>query len=93
MDLVNEFRLAVPINRAWDVPTDLEWIAPCLPRAQLLAVGGRGAPSGGEHAPATAANLLGTIAPPLARRALPVATAVLLLGLLSRRLTVGGSRA
>lgn len=40
MDLTNEFEVAVPVERAWVVLTDLERIAPCLPGAQLLEVEG-----------------------------------------------------
>lgn len=40
MDLTNEFRVAVPIDRAWTVLTDVELIAPCLPGAQLQEIEG-----------------------------------------------------
>jgi len=40
MDLTNEFEVAVPVDRAWAVLTDLERIAPCLPGAQLREVEG-----------------------------------------------------
>ncbi|MCU1363638.1 MAG: carbon monoxide dehydrogenase subunit [Acidimicrobiaceae bacterium] len=40
MELSNEFEVAVPIERAWAVLTDLELIAPCLPGAQLREVEG-----------------------------------------------------
>jgi carbon monoxide dehydrogenase subunit G len=40
MELVNEFRVAVPIDQAWNVLTDLERIAPCMPGAELTAVDG-----------------------------------------------------
>ncbi len=40
MELTNEFEVAVPIERAWAVLTDLERIAPCLPGAQLREVQG-----------------------------------------------------
>jgi uncharacterized protein len=40
MELVNEFRVPVPVELAWDVLTDVERIAPCLPGAQLLGVEG-----------------------------------------------------
>lgn len=40
MDLTNEFEVAVPVERAWAVLTDLERIAPCLPGAQLREVEG-----------------------------------------------------
>jgi len=34
MDLTNDFRVAIPIDRAWEVLTDLERIAPCMPGAR-----------------------------------------------------------
>lgn len=40
MDLSNEFTVEVPIDRAWEVLTDVETIAPCLPGAQLQEVTG-----------------------------------------------------
>ena len=40
MELNNEFEVAVPVERAWAVLTDLERIAPCLPGAQLREVEG-----------------------------------------------------
>ena len=40
MDLTNEFRVAIPVDRAWVVLTDLERIAPCMPGAQLQEVEG-----------------------------------------------------
>src|SRR5580693_5749966 len=40
MELTNEFRVAVPVDQAWDVLTDVERIAPCLPGAQLQEVEG-----------------------------------------------------
>lgn len=40
MELVNAFRVSVPADQAWDVLTDIERIAPCLPGAQLLSVDG-----------------------------------------------------
>ncbi len=40
MELVNEFRVPVPIDQAWEVLTDVERIAPCIPGAQLLSVDG-----------------------------------------------------
>ena len=40
MDLTNEFRVALPVERAWAVLTDLERIAPCMPGAQLQEVEG-----------------------------------------------------
>ena len=40
MELTNEFRVALPVERAWDVLTDVERIAPCLPGAQLQEVEG-----------------------------------------------------
>ncbi|MDT4929514.1 MAG: uncharacterized protein QOF92_2381 [Pseudonocardiales bacterium] len=40
MKIDNEFTVSVPIERAWEVLTDLEGIAPCLPGAQLTGVDG-----------------------------------------------------
>lgn len=40
MDLKNEFEVPVPIDEAWDVLTDVELIAPCLPGAQLQEIEG-----------------------------------------------------
>jgi hypothetical protein len=40
MELTNEFRVGVPISQAWDVLTDIERIAPCMPGAELQEVEG-----------------------------------------------------
>ena len=40
MELTNEFRVGVPVELAWDILTDVERIAPCLPGAQLQEVEG-----------------------------------------------------
>jgi carbon monoxide dehydrogenase subunit G len=40
MELTNEFRVGVPVARAYDVLTDVERIAPCLPGAQLQEIEG-----------------------------------------------------
>jgi carbon monoxide dehydrogenase subunit G len=40
MELTNDFRVAVPVERAWAVLTDVELIAPCLPGAQLQEIEG-----------------------------------------------------
>lgn len=40
MELNNEFRVAVPPAKAWEVLTDVERVAPCLPGATLLSVDG-----------------------------------------------------
>ena len=40
MELTNDFRVALPVERAWAVLTDVEQIAPCLPGAQLQEVEG-----------------------------------------------------
>jgi uncharacterized protein len=40
MELTNEFRVAVPPERAWSVLTDVERIAPCMPGAELQEVDG-----------------------------------------------------
>jgi len=37
---MHDFRVDVPIDQAWEVLTDLERIAPCMPGAQLLEVEG-----------------------------------------------------
>ena len=38
MELINDFTVNVPIDRAWAVLTDVELIAPCMPGAQLQEV-------------------------------------------------------
>ena len=40
MELNNEFRVAVPAAKTWEVLTDVERVAPCIPGAQLLSVDG-----------------------------------------------------
>jgi uncharacterized protein len=40
MELTNDFRVGVPVERAWDVLTDVELIAPCMPGAQLEEIEG-----------------------------------------------------
>lgn len=40
MELTNDFRVGVPVEQAWDVLTDVERIAPCMPGAQLQEVEG-----------------------------------------------------
>lgn len=40
MELNNEFRVAVPAATTWQVLTDVERVAPCIPGAQLLSVHG-----------------------------------------------------
>src|SRR3954466_4404860 len=40
MKITNEFTVHTPIERAWQVLTDLEGIAPCMPGAQLTGVAG-----------------------------------------------------
>ncbi|MDV3129341.1 SRPBCC family protein [Mycobacterium sp. 21AC1] len=40
MELNNEFRVAVPAAKTWEVLTDVERVAPCLPGATLLNVDG-----------------------------------------------------
>ncbi len=40
MELNHEFRVAVPAATTWEVLTDVERIAPCLPGATLLSVDG-----------------------------------------------------
>ena len=38
MKIDNEFTVGVPIDRAWEVLTDLSNVAPCMPGAQLTGV-------------------------------------------------------
>jgi uncharacterized protein len=40
MQLNNTFSVSQPVERAWEVITDLERVAPCLPGAALLSVDG-----------------------------------------------------
>jgi uncharacterized protein len=40
VELNNEFRVAVPVDKAWEALTDVERVAPCIPGAQLLSVDG-----------------------------------------------------
>jgi carbon monoxide dehydrogenase subunit G len=40
VELNNEFRVAVPVAKAWEVLTDVERVAPCIPGAKLLSVDG-----------------------------------------------------
>ena len=40
MELNNEFRVAVPAAKTWEVLTDVERVASCLPAATLLSVDG-----------------------------------------------------
>jgi hypothetical protein len=40
MELTNDFRVGIPVERAWEVLTDVELIAPCMPGAQLQEVEG-----------------------------------------------------
>lgn len=40
MELNNEFRVAVPAAETWQVLTDVERVAPCIPGASLLSVDG-----------------------------------------------------
>lgn len=40
MELHNEFRVAVPAAKVWEIITDVERVAPCLPGATLLSVDG-----------------------------------------------------
>jgi carbon monoxide dehydrogenase subunit G len=40
MKIENEFTVSVPVERAWEVLTDIEGIAPCMPGAQLTGVEG-----------------------------------------------------
>ncbi|MEU9190507.1 SRPBCC family protein [Streptomyces sp. NPDC048484] len=40
MDFTNEFRVNLPPDGAWDLLTDIERVAPCMPGAQLTGVTG-----------------------------------------------------
>jgi uncharacterized protein len=40
VDFTNEFRVAVPVEQAWELLTDIERIAPCMPGAQLTGADG-----------------------------------------------------
>lgn len=40
MELSNEFKVAVPVERAWATLTDIRLIAPCMPGAELREVEG-----------------------------------------------------
>jgi carbon monoxide dehydrogenase subunit G len=40
MELAHEFTVAVPVEQAWNVLTDVARIAPCMPGAQLTEVNG-----------------------------------------------------
>ncbi len=40
MELTNEFRVSVPVDTAWATLTDVEYIAPCMPGAQLTEIDG-----------------------------------------------------
>ena len=40
MELTNDFRVGIPVERSWEVLTDVELIAPCMPGAQLQEVEG-----------------------------------------------------
>jgi uncharacterized protein len=40
MELTNDFTVEVPVEEAWEVLTDIERIAPCLPGAELREVEG-----------------------------------------------------
>jgi carbon monoxide dehydrogenase subunit G len=40
MELSNEFQVGLPVAQAWEVLTDVERIAPCMPGAQLQEIEG-----------------------------------------------------
>ncbi len=40
MELKNEFRVGIPVEQTWNTLTDVEFIAPCMPGAQLTEVDG-----------------------------------------------------
>jgi carbon monoxide dehydrogenase subunit G len=42
MELVHDFSVPVPADQAWDLLTDVERIAPCLPGAAITSVDGDG---------------------------------------------------
>ena len=41
MELTNDFTVDVSVDEAWEVLTDLERIAPCMPGAELREVKAR----------------------------------------------------
>ncbi|WP_419552184.1 SRPBCC family protein [Candidatus Poriferisodalis sp.] len=40
MELKSEFRVGIPVERTWNTLTDVEFIAPCMPGAQLTEIDG-----------------------------------------------------
>lgn len=40
MDFTNEFRVSLPVREAWELLTDVERVAPCMPGTQLTGVDG-----------------------------------------------------
>lgn len=40
MELVHDFTVPVPVDRAWDVLTDIERVVPCMPGASITSVDG-----------------------------------------------------
>ena len=40
MELAHQFTVAVPVEQAWDVLTDVARVAPCMPGAELTEVNG-----------------------------------------------------
>ena len=40
MELKSEFRVGIPLEQAWSTLTDVEFIAPCMPGAQLTEIDG-----------------------------------------------------
>ena len=40
MELKSEFRVGIPVEQAWSTLTDVEFIAPCMPGAQLTEIDG-----------------------------------------------------
>jgi uncharacterized protein len=40
MELINDFTVDVPVDQAWEVLTDLERVAPCMPGAELRDIEG-----------------------------------------------------
>ena len=40
MELKSEFRVGIPVEQTWNTLTDVEFIAPCMPGAQLTEIDG-----------------------------------------------------
>src|SRR5438552_3650593 len=86
MQLENEFRVEASVDRVWQVLTDLERIAPCMPGERPLparappAVPAASVPANGdgeqvrriESAPSPPVDLMGAAGVPVAKRVAPV---------------------